>query len=60
MINDTDSRVKEFQERLAENAPNYIVQRDIIFGSCAVIDNDQYLSLRSEVAKNFVFTQMMF
>ena len=53
MINDTDSRVKEFQERLVENAPNYIVQRDIIFGSCAVIDNDQYLSLRSEVAKKF-------
>lgn len=53
MVNDIETKIEAFQECLAANAPNYVVQRNIIFGGCAVIDDDQYLSLRTEVAKQF-------
>lgn len=46
-------RIQEFKNSLVSNEPNYLVQKDIIFGGCAVLDDDQYLELRSDVAKQF-------
>jgi len=38
---------------LKSNDPSYLVRKNIIFGNCAVINDDQYLELRSDVAKQF-------
>jgi len=46
-------RIKNFKELLKSNEASYLVRKNIIFGSCAVIDDDQYLELRSNVAKQF-------
>jgi hypothetical protein len=50
---ETESRVEEFKKSLELFDPKYLVQRNIIFGGCAVLDDDQYMDLRTDVSKQF-------
>lgn len=48
-----DRRVDTFKECLRRNPSSFLIKKDIIFGQCAVLEDEAYLRLRAKVAAHF-------
>jgi len=53
MIGIVDERIAQFKEQLSKLTSQQIVQKEIIFGDCAVLESGLYHTLREKVALNF-------